>query len=73
MPNKVEVQTIDNNLYVCEISQSPGKTFKKCYLVEHQPMPHMSDECLAGIIFGTFCIMVILYVNYEMRHIKRGD
>lgn len=35
MPNKVEVQTIDNNLYVCEINQSPGKTFKKCYLVEH--------------------------------------
>ena len=35
MPSRVEVQAIDNNLYVCEISQSPGRTNKKCYLVEH--------------------------------------
>lgn len=31
--NRIEVQTIDNNIYVCEINQANGVTNKKCYLV----------------------------------------
>ena len=31
--NRIEVQTIDNNIYVCEINQTSGVTNKKCYLV----------------------------------------
>ena len=64
----VQVETIDNRLYVSESTRVAGHTSKKYYPVEYQVMEH--NTAIELCLFGAY-ILFIGYVVYEVWSYKK--